>query len=44
MTEKQRRKIDAVSKTVLHISTPDLGRVNQHPLKLYRQNGHSVRM
>ena len=40
--DKQWRKIDAVSRTVLHMNIPDLGRVYQHPFKAYRQAGHSV--
>ena len=42
--EKQWRKTDAVSRIVLHMSIPDLGRVYQHPFKPYRQAGHSARM
>ena len=42
--EKQWRKTDAVSRTVLHTNIPDLGRVYQHPFKAYRQAGHSVCM
>ena len=37
-------KTDAVSRTVLHMSIPDLGRVYQHLFKLYCQAGNSVPM
>ena len=41
MTEKQRRKVDTASRTVLHISIPDLGRIYQYLFKPYRQALHS---
>ena len=42
--EKQWRETDAVSRTVLQMNTPDLGRFYQHPFKPYHQAGHSICM